>query len=155
MPPEQSSPEIVEKQVEDMLIAGIRYKGKYGDCGKYFRWIGRKMGRWICGKPFNLYYDPQYKEIDADIESCFPIRRSQQVEGISVRTLPGSRCISLVHIGPYEQLGRSYEALSAYIQENGCQTDQPIREIYLKGPGMIFKGNPQKYRTEIQMMIHS
>ena len=24
-------------------------------------------------------------------------------------------------------------------------------EVYLKGPGMIFKGNPKKYRTEIQI----
>jgi hypothetical protein len=30
---------------------------------------------------------------------------------------------------------------------------QPTREIYLKGPGMIFKGNPENYLTEIQIMI--
>lgn len=24
-----------------------------------------------------------------------------------------------------------------------------IREIYIKGPGMMFKGNPEKYITEI------
>lgn len=155
MPDEASPSEIIEHQVEDMLIAGIRYQGKYEDCGKYFGLIGRKMGRWICGKPFNLYYDPQYKEENADIESCFPIRQIQQVEGVSVRMLPGGRCISLIHIGPYDQIGRSYEALSAYIHEKGLQTDQPIREIYHKGPGRFFKGNPQKYKTEIQMMISS
>jgi effector-binding domain-containing protein len=27
----------------------------------------------------------------------------------------------------------------------------PTREIYLKGPGMIFKGNPKNYLTEIQL----
>ena len=26
----------------------------------------------------------------------------------------------------------------------------PIREIYIKGLGMIFRGNPKKYITEIQ-----
>ena len=26
----------------------------------------------------------------------------------------------------------------------------PIREIYIKGPRMIFRGNPKKYITEIQ-----
>ena len=26
----------------------------------------------------------------------------------------------------------------------------PIREIYIKGPWMIFRGNPKKYITEIQ-----
>ena len=29
----------------------------------------------------------------------------------------------------------------------------PSREIYLKGPGMFFKGNPHKYVTEIQLPI--
>jgi len=27
----------------------------------------------------------------------------------------------------------------------------PTREVYLKGPGMIFKGNPRNYLTEIQI----
>lgn len=27
----------------------------------------------------------------------------------------------------------------------------PTREIYVKGPGLIFKGNPKNYLTEIQL----
>jgi hypothetical protein len=29
----------------------------------------------------------------------------------------------------------------------------PTREVYLKGPGMIFKGNPKNYLTEIQIQV--
>ena len=29
----------------------------------------------------------------------------------------------------------------------------PTREVYVKGPGMIFKGNPKNYLTEIQLPI--
>jgi effector-binding domain-containing protein len=29
----------------------------------------------------------------------------------------------------------------------------PSREVYLKGPGIIFRGNPKKYLTEIQILI--
>ena len=29
----------------------------------------------------------------------------------------------------------------------------PSREVYVKGPGMIFKGNPKNYLTEIQIMF--
>tara|TARA_B100000575_G_scaffold17953_1_gene12467 strand:- start:884 stop:994 length:111 start_codon:yes stop_codon:yes gene_type:complete len=28
-----------------------------------------------------------------------------------------------------------------------------IREIYIKGPGMIFRGKPKKYITEIQFPL--
>ncbi len=145
--------EIEEKTVPDMLIAGIRYKGKYSDCGKAFGKICRSMGRFTSGKPFNLYYDAEYKEDDADIESCIPIRQDKQVEGIEVRNLPGGKCISLIHKGPYEELGRSYEKIFAYAKENGLNFQIPSREVYVKGPGMIFRGNPKKYLTEIQMMI--
>jgi len=30
---------------------------------------------------------------------------------------------------------------------------EPRREIYIKGPGMIFKGNPQNYITEIAIPL--
>ena len=29
----------------------------------------------------------------------------------------------------------------------------PTREVYLKGPGMLLKGNPEKYLTEIQIPV--
>lgn len=150
---QQSCYEVEEKTIGDLLIAGIRYKGKYRDCGTYIGQLCRKMGWLICGKPFNLYYDHEYKENGADIESCIPIRKPKEVEGISVRTLPGGKCLSLIHKGPYEQIGRSYETLIASMREKGYESSQPIREIYVKGPGMFFKGNPEKYITEIQMMI--
>ena len=70
-----------------------------------------------------------------------------------VRELPGGRCVSLMHKGPYDELGRSYEKILAYIREKGYQTLLPSREVYIKGPGMILKGNPEKYLTEIQIMI--
>jgi effector-binding domain-containing protein len=145
--------EIVEKQVDDMLIAGIRQKGKYADCGQRFARLGRSMGWLINGKPFNLYYEMGCEEEDADYESCFPIRKEKQVEGIEVRTLPGGRCISLLHKGPYEELHRAYEAIMSYAREKGYSLQPPAREIYLKGPGMFFKGNPKKYLTEIQFMV--
>jgi effector-binding domain-containing protein len=40
-----------------------------------------------------------------------------------------------------------------YLREKGYTATLPTREIYLKGPGMIFKGNPKKYLTEIQVVI--
>ncbi|MGL1904238.1 MAG: GyrI-like domain-containing protein [Fibrobacterales bacterium] len=67
------------------------------------------------------------------------------------RDLPGGVAHSLVHVGPYENLTESYKKVIDYMQERAITTDTPSREIYLKAPGMIFKGNPQKYQTEIQM----
>jgi DNA-binding transcriptional MerR regulator len=145
--------EVEEKTVAPLLVAGIRMQGKYEDCGKGFAKLGRSLGRHIAGKPLCLYYDGEYREDDANFEPCLPVRKVVEAEGVSVRELPGGRCISLVHRGPYNELGRSYERLIRYGKQHGYELQLPSREVYLKGPGMIFKGNPQKYLTEIQIMI--
>ena len=145
--------EVVEKTIPGMQIAGIRMKGKYRDCGKAFGQICRKFGRLLSGKPMLLHFDTEYREDNADFEAAMPVRSAKDVEGIVVRELPAGRCVSLIHQGPYDQLGRSYEKIKQYVREKGYKIAVPSREIYIKGPGMIFKGNPQKYLTEIQMMI--
>jgi DNA-binding transcriptional MerR regulator/effector-binding domain-containing protein len=145
--------EVAEKVVDPLLVAGMRMKGKYSDCGKGFAQIGRRFGRHICGKALLLHYDTEYREEDADFEACLPIRKGETNQGISVRELAGGKCVSLLHSGPYHELGRSYAKILKYVKDKSYQIQMPTREVYLKGPGMVFKGNPQKYLTEIQMLV--
>lgn len=144
---------VQEKALEPLLVAGIRMKGKYSDCGSAFGKIGRSFGRFICGKPLLLHYDTEYREDGADFEACMPVRQKKDVAGLSVRELPGGRCVSLVHQGPYDQMGRSYARIFECINDHKYRVILPTREVYLKGPGMIFKGNPKNYLTEIQILI--
>lgn len=145
--------QISEKDVEPFLIAGVRMQGHYSECGKAFARIGRRFGRHICGKPLLLHFDTEYKEEDADFEACMPIRKGSGGDGITVRELPGGHCISLIHPGPYDDLGRSYARILEHVKQKGYEVAVPTREVYVKGPGMIFRGNPKKYLTEIQMLI--
>ena len=97
----------------------------------------------MSGKPLLLHYDTEYREDDADFEACMPVRAGKPADGISIRQLPGGRCVSLMHKGPYDQLGQSYAKVLDYIRAKGCDIESPTREIYHKGPGMIFRGNPK------------
>jgi DNA-binding transcriptional MerR regulator/effector-binding domain-containing protein len=144
---------VEEKSLEPVLVAGVRMKGKYSECGAGFARLGKSVGRYISGKALCLYYDGEYREDDANFEPCFPIRREISVEGISVHTLPGGKCVSLVHRGPYDQLGRSYARILAETRRRTANLLLPTREVYLKGPGIIFKGNPKNYLTEILLPI--
>jgi len=148
----QATNDVREKTLEPLLVAGIRMKGKYSDSGQAFGRLGRSLGRSICGKPMLLHYDCEYREDDADFEACMPVRQRRNIVGVSVRELPGGRCVSLVHRGPYDQFGRSYAKAFNYINERKLRAMLPTREVYLKGPGMIFKGNPANYLTEIQIL---
>ena len=153
---ENATYQVEEKSLQPMLIAGTRMKGNYSDCGKGFARLGRAVGRYICGKPMNLYYDEEYREDDADMEPCFPVKQAaKESPGISIRTLPGGRCVALLHKGPYEELGHSYQKVFVHLEQKGYKALLPSREVYLKGPGMIFRGNPKKYLTEIQVLFEN
>ena len=145
--------EIEERTIDAQLVAGVRMKGKYSDSGQAFSKLGKKVGRYIAGKALCLYYDEEYREDDADFEPCFPIKKQVAADGINIQTLPAVRSVTLVHRGPYDTLGRSYAIALDYAKQKGYEIAQPTREVFLKGPGMIFKGNPKNYLTEIQLPI--
>jgi DNA-binding transcriptional MerR regulator len=144
---------IEERDVAAILVAGIRMKGFYSDCGKGFATLGKRLGRHITGKPLCLFYDGEYREGDADFEPCMPIAKPMEANGIAIHELPAVRCVTLIHRGPYEELRRSYAKLLKYAKEHNYKLSLPSREVYLKGPGMIFRGNPKNYLTEIQLPI--
>jgi DNA-binding transcriptional MerR regulator len=148
--------DVEEKRFEPILIAGLRMRGKYADSGKAFGRLGRAVGRYISGKPLCLYYDGEYRDDDADFEPCFPISKrveGAERDGISIRELPGGACLSALHKGPYSQLGRSYEKILRAAKGTNANILLPTREVFLKCPGMIFKGNPKNYLTEIQLPV--
>jgi DNA-binding transcriptional MerR regulator/effector-binding domain-containing protein len=145
---------VQERSLDSVVMAGLRMKGRYEDCGRGFSTVARMMGRHLSGRPFCLYYDGEHREEDASFETCFPLRREvPSRDDVVVRVLPPQRCLSLVHQGPYPQLGRSYRKLLVEARRREFTVQLPTREVYLKGPGMIFKGNPARYLTEIQLPI--
>jgi effector-binding domain-containing protein len=105
-------------------------KGKYSDCGEGFSRLGKAIGRYICGKALCLYYDGEYRDSDAEFEPCFPIRKEVTADGISVRTLPGGRCLTLVHRGAYDQLGRSYAKILKQADDRKAKISLPTREVW-------------------------
>jgi DNA-binding transcriptional MerR regulator/effector-binding domain-containing protein len=145
--------EVQEKDVPAVLVAGIRMKGKYSEVGPLFGKLCRGAGGAAAGPPMTLYYDMEYKESDADFEACVPLKKKKDVAGANVRELCGGKCVSLIHKGSYEELHGSYERIMKYLKEKGYKVVAPPREIYLKGPGMIFRGNPKNYLTEIQFLV--
>ncbi|MBU0755580.1 MAG: MerR family transcriptional regulator [Planctomycetes bacterium] len=147
------SNEVTEKRLDDMLIASMRVKTTYSESGKLFGKIYRACGRHAAGRLFNMYWDKGYVEGDADIEICLPVKKVVEKDGITSRILKGGRTLSVIHKGPYGTQGPAYKALIDYIEKNKLKCAQPPREIYIKGPGMIFKGNPNNYITEIQMVV--
>jgi len=145
--------DIETKEIPEVLICSIRFHGKYHEVGAKFGTLFKSAGRWAAGKPFSLYYDGEYMEANADMEACLQVKKEIKKPGISCRLLTGGKALTLLHYGPYEELGRSYQKLYETCRENNLEIVLPIREQYLKGPGMIFRGNPKKYVTQLMFLV--
>ncbi len=173
---------VEEKTLPAMEIASTRYRGRYDEFGKHIGPLFRLFGRFSGGSVFSLYWDAEYQEEGADIEACLSLKPGtmnkaiavlkkradggevSQIDGgvawvqgsgdrFAVRSLSGGRALSVLHAGGYDSIGDSYRVVMDEIGSRGIRPTPPSREIYLKGPGMIFRGNPARYRTEIQYII--
>ena len=56
-----------------------------------------------------------------------------------------------LHVGPYEDLGAAYRALTEWIDRNGLEAAGPVQERYLNGPGD--GATPAEYRTEVEIPV--
>ena len=140
--------EIKIRDIEPVLAATLRFSGKHKEAGKHFPDIYKALKGQSSGSPFFCYYNKEYQET-ADIELCVPVSEKKELKGIIIKELPRIKAVSTVHTGSYETIRSAYQALTEYITEKKLETELPVREVYIKGPGMFFKGNPDKYITEI------
>jgi DNA-binding transcriptional MerR regulator len=143
---------IVIKELPELTVAGIRFKGKYDQVGKYFGPLMKRAGKYALSGPMTIYHDREYRDEDADIEVCVPVRKALNEGELASHPLAGGRAVTLIHQGPYDTISDSYRKIGAYIKDCGLRASVPSREIYIKGPGLIFMGNPKKYLTEIQVI---
>lgn len=145
--------DIKEKILDEVLVASIRYKGRYEECGEYIKKLFSVVKNKCNGAPFNIYYDGEFKDDDADIEVCVPVKSAVFGNGVESRKIPAVKTITTIHQGGYETLSNAHKALFDYVNSNGIKLKPEVRETYLKGPGMLFKGNPNNYVTEISYSV--
>jgi DNA-binding transcriptional MerR regulator/effector-binding domain-containing protein len=151
----KAAPAIAVETVPERLICGRRFRGRYAETGPQFGALYKACGRRAQGRPFSLYHDGEYKEEDADIEIAVEVREPVEGGGFSSRVLPGGTGVVLVHRGPYETLGRSYEKLFGYGRDKALTFRLPVREQYLKGPGIVLRGNPRHYLTRLTILFEA
>lgn len=141
------------KALSDNKVASIRYKGRYDEMGHFIGELFKVVKGNAAGPITALYYDECYMEEGADIEVCVAVKKDVSGKDVATRILEGGRFATVVHTGPYDQISDSYKVLMDAMQAQGLEAEIPSREIYLKGPGMLLKGNPEKYETELMMKL--
>lgn len=61
--------------------------------------------------------------------------------------------VELLYIGPYDEETPSVQRMQRFVEERGYVFTGLHEEEYLKGPGMVFTGNPDEYATILRYEI--
>ncbi len=139
--------------IEPQSAAGIRAEVPMAELGAVFdraypavmRAVDTQ-GAAITGPPFGFYprMPSDTVEVVAGIPVGAPITADGEVEPF---TLPGGRAVLATHVGPYEDLDRTYAELLAWASAEGLTLAEGMWESYLSDPGA--EPDPSTWRTLI------
>ncbi|MCP1100804.1 effector-binding domain-containing protein [Aequitasia blattaphilus] len=145
--------EIEVRDIEPIRVAYIRYQGIAIEANKVFPKVFQSVRGKTNGAPFFSYLFMNPESRIGEMELCVPTAEIPVGNGIEVKEMPRIKAVCVTHIGSYETLNNAYAEIDRYTAENGLQLMPPFREVFIKGPGMMLKGNPEKYVTEILFPI--
>jgi len=114
-----------------------------------------KKGIAPAGAPFAYWHNMNSESMNKgvfDMECGFPIGAPVEGEGqIKASKLPGGKVATAMHIGPYETLVETYEAMQSWTKEKGYQVEDDMWEAYLTNPCEV--PDKSKWMTEIFLPI--
>ncbi len=149
--------EITMVEVPSQLVIGLQKRGRYHEIGPAIGTVvqyGMSHGAEFTGGPIALMHEigkdaavKADQEGNAVIDVAFPIARPvESSETVKCYELPGGQMAKVVHQGPYEACEPAYDALYAWVIENGYMISDPTREIYLNDPREVL---PEELLTEL------
>ena len=148
-------------EVRPQMVLGMRKKGKYEEIRMMLPEVWQfavEGGIQIEGPPIFVFHemtDEAAKKADAegnaDIEVAVPVSGKVEVTGeIECYELPGGKMAKIIHKGPYQELGFTYEKLLAWIEQGGKRLVGRAREVYLNDPRIV---PPEELLTEMYALI--
>jgi DNA-binding transcriptional MerR regulator len=154
-----SNYDVVIKKIEPLKVASLRrvIPTPPDQCSLWEELMGYLDQQHVqmSGTPAALYHDPESREGDWDVEVCMPISGElTPVEPFNVRDLPGTETMAcVVHSGSFATIGKAYDALGQWIDENGYQIVGPARELNLKLPEPVENQDDPNTVNEIQFPV--
>lgn len=106
----------------------------------------RAQGLTPMGPPFARYLGPPGETVE--LEAGFPVPRTIEREGeVLPSTLPGGRCAHALHVGPFDEIKRTYGELERWMTTQHVSPRGETIEVYLSDPER--EPDPATWRTEI------
>ena len=110
------------------------------------RWpldVGTPRSEWI-----GLYAIPVPQSV-----TTIPASDSGAGLRVELATWDYGEVAEVLHVGPYAAERPTIERLKQFIEQSGYEVAGDHEEEYLKGPGMLLRGNPKDYLTIIRYAV--
>lgn len=106
------------------------------------------IGAEIVGPPFARYRLLGTELREFEVEAGFPVRGDlTESDEVDVSSLPAGPVAVAVHVGPYDSMVPTYEALVRFLEEQHAQAMGTAWEVYLSDSDE--EPDPAQWRTEI------
>lgn len=150
---------VVIKALPEIKIASMHVEMQgYEELFEWMPKFGIEMEQCgcVCSSPdycFTLYEGNEYQESNIQAQLCQAITHlERESDYIKCQTLPKvEEAACMYHQGSYAYFRETYQALIAYIEENGYEIIQTPRECYIDG--IWNKENQKDWLSEIQIPV--
>lgn len=162
--------DVVLRSIAPQWVASIRQK--VTDGGQEIESMFDELEAYVkqfqaraANSPLTIYYDEEYLEHDADLETAVPILHPiPATDRITVREIPGiATAACLVFTGRYDRADEALNTLMIWIEANGYRNNGALREVYLRFgadkadelnlPKAFITDQSELYVTEIQLPV--
>jgi DNA-binding transcriptional MerR regulator/effector-binding domain-containing protein len=112
--------------------------------------------------PFMVFHDLEYREEDADVEVCIPVKAAAPRQ-IATRVVSACAAVGCVtYSGSYDQTPALYSTMLTWMERTGLKIDGPLREVYHRFganqigyqlPAHMLAESSAEYVTELQVPV--
>ena len=141
---------VVQKRLDEILVAQVRIHGEVTDLPDVFTRLGDFVGPSASGKPIVIHHWGVSDEDGHDMDVCLPIKEEVKGDEITTTILPAKDAMTLIHRGPYSEVGNSYSRVTRHTYERGHPIAESTREVYYHWD----TDNPDDTVIEVQAILH-
>ena len=147
---ESSEEKAVHKVLDEILVAQTRIHGKVSDLSDVFTKLNTIAGENAVGSPIVIHHWGVNDEAGHDMDIALPIKNVVEGDGIDITNTPSKEAMTLIHRGPYSDIGISYKRVSRHTNERGHPIAESTREVFHHWD----ENSPEDTVIEIQAIFH-
>ncbi|MFW9941841.1 MAG: hypothetical protein ACFFFT_12435 [Candidatus Thorarchaeota archaeon] len=142
--------EIIYKEIDKELIGYINFRGEIEDIPSKIEELYQYYKEFLLSPPFAIIDYGVYSEGGKDIDLCFPIKESIELDNINTKYLDEVEVLSKIHNGQIENIDESFQQLNTYFKLHGLPTTEWLRLVFHH----YDRNFPDNNEIEIQKGIH-